>query len=204
MNLKWIKFNFSVTDSNKIPHHDSENTFLEIFTNSLKMKSYCINKYSNPWVILCSSAFGNDYSFESSWVCMYQLCPSGFGDFLILPCSLGGRPALGRVWVVPCSFHFLMMELIVLLGTFNILEIILYPSPDLCLLTILSRSSTGSSLDFIVEFLLWHALSTVGPYIERCVSFQIMCNQLNWPQVDSNTSCRDISRMIKGNWIHLS
>ena len=68
--------------------------------------------------------------------------------------SLVGRPALGRVWVVPYSFHFLMMELTVLLGTFNTLEIVLYPSPDLCLLTILSRSSTDSFLDFMVEFLL--------------------------------------------------
>jgi hypothetical protein len=31
----------------------------------------------------------------------------------------------------------------------------------------------------------WHALWTVGPYIDRCVSFQIMPNQLNWPQLDS-------------------
>ena len=32
--------------------------------------------------ILCRSAFGSDYSFESSWVCLYQLCTSGFGNFL--------------------------------------------------------------------------------------------------------------------------
>jgi hypothetical protein len=35
-------------------------------------------------------------------------------------------------------------------------------------------------------FLLWHALSTVGPYIDRRVPFQIMSNQFNLPQVDSN------------------
>jgi hypothetical protein len=29
-------------------------------------------------------------------------------------------------------------------------------------------------------------LPTVGPYIDRCVPFQIMSNQLNLPQVDSN------------------
>ena len=33
--------------------------------------------------------------------------------------SLVRQPARGRVWVVPYSFHFLMMELTVLLGTFN-------------------------------------------------------------------------------------
>ena len=32
--------------------------------------------------ILCWSAFGSDYSFESTWVCLFQLCTSEFGDFL--------------------------------------------------------------------------------------------------------------------------
>jgi hypothetical protein len=35
-------------------------------------------------------------------------------------------------------------------------------------------------------FLLWHALSTVGPQIDRCVPLQIMSNQLKLPQVDYN------------------
>ncbi len=35
-------------------------------------------------------------------------------------------------------------------------------------------------------FVLQHALLTVGPYIDSCVPFQIMSNQLNVPQVDSN------------------
>ena len=68
--------------------------------------------------------------------------------------SLVGRPALGRVWIVPYSFHFLMMELTVLLGTFNTRKIVLYPSPDLFLLTILSRKSMDSSMEFLGEFLL--------------------------------------------------
>ena len=42
------------------------------------------------------------------------------------------------------------------------------------------------SSDLIAWFLLWHALSTVGPYIDRCVPFQIMSNHLNLPQVVSN------------------
>jgi hypothetical protein len=44
--------------------------------------------------------------------------------------------------------------------------------------------STDNSFDLMACFLLWHALSTVGPYIDRCVPFQIMSNQLNLPQVD--------------------
>ena len=42
----------------------------------------------------------------------------------------GGDAARGRVWVVPYSFHLSMMELTVLLRTFNTLEIVLYTSPD--------------------------------------------------------------------------
>ena len=40
---------------------------------------------------------------------------------------------------------------------------------------ILFRSSTDNSFDLMTWFLLWHALSTVVPYIDRCVHFQI-----NW------------------------
>jgi hypothetical protein len=51
-----------------------------------------------------------------------------------------------------------------------------------CLITLVTISS---ALD-----LLWQALSTVGPCIDWCVCvcapFQIMSNQLNSPQVDSN------------------
>ena len=39
-------------------------------------------------------------------------------------------------------------------------------------------------LTFVAWFLLWN--TAVRPYIDRCVSFQITCNQFNLPQVDSN------------------
>ena len=42
----------------------------------------CVNEYSTPESILCRSGFGSDYSFESSWLYLHQLCISGFGDFL--------------------------------------------------------------------------------------------------------------------------
>ena len=41
-----------------------------------------VNKYSAPGSTLWRSNFGSDYSYESSWVCLYQLCTSGLGDFL--------------------------------------------------------------------------------------------------------------------------
>jgi hypothetical protein len=118
-----------------------------------------------------------------------ELCQSDhrvLGPSLPWLLSLVRRPALGRVLVVLNVFHLRMMEASVFLGTFNAADICWYPSLDLCLDTILSRSSTDNSFDLITWFLLWHALSTVGPYIDRCVPFQIMSNQLNIPQVDSN------------------
>ena len=96
--------------------------------------------------------------------------------------SLARRPALGRVMVVPsflwrplCSWGPSMLQ-----------KCFGYPSPDLCLDTILSQSFTDNSFDLMAWFLLWHALSTVGPYIDTGVPFHIMSNQLNLPQVDSN------------------
>jgi hypothetical protein len=50
----------------------------------------------------------------------------------------------------------------------------------------MSLSSMDNSFDLMAWFLLWHALSTVGPYIDSCVPLEIMCNQLNVPQVNSN------------------
>ena len=43
--------------------------------------------------------------------------------------------------------------------------------------SILSRSATDNSFDLMSWILLWHALSTVGPYIDRRVSFQTMSIQ---------------------------
>jgi hypothetical protein len=100
--------------------------------------------------------------------------------------SLAGWPDLGRVLVVPNFFHLRMMEVTVFLGTFNIAEMFWYPSPDLCFDIILSRCSTDNSFDLIAWFLLWHALLTVGHYIDRCVPLQIMSIQLNLLQVDAN------------------
>ena len=59
------------------------------------------------------------------------------------------------------------------------------PSPDLCLDIILSRSSTDNSFD-LMAVIVFALTCTVGPYIDRCVPFQIMSNRLNLPQVDYN------------------
>ena len=68
--------------------------------------------------------------------------------------SLAVRPALGRVLVLPNFFHLRMIEATVFLGTFNAADIFWYPSPDLCLDTILSQSSTDISFDLFGLILL--------------------------------------------------
>ena len=46
----------------------------------------------------------------------------------------------------------------------------------------------------------------MGPYIDRCVPLQIMSNQLNLSQVDSNQGVETSmeTRMINGNRMHMS
>jgi hypothetical protein len=102
---------------------------------------------------------------------------------LSLLLSLAGRPALGRVLVVPNFFHLRMMEATVFLGTFNAADICWYPFPNVCLYTTLFQSSNGQ---FPSPHGLVFALLAMVPYIDRCVPFQIMSNQLNTPQLDSN------------------
>jgi hypothetical protein len=46
------------------------------------------------------------------------------------------------------------MEAAVFLGTFNVVEMFCYPSPDLCLDTILSLISTDNSFNLVAWFLL--------------------------------------------------
>ena len=97
---------------------------------------------------------------------------------------LAGRTALGRVLVVP-NFYFKNNGGHCVLGP-STLQKCFGTLPQECLDTILSLSSTDNSFDLMAWFLLWHALSTVWPYIDKCVNYQIMLSQLNLPQVDSN------------------
>jgi hypothetical protein len=66
-----------------------------------------------------------------------------------------------------------------------------YPSPDLCLDTILSRSSTDNSFDLMAWFLLWYALSTVAPYIDRC-AFPNHAQSIEFIIGGLQSSCRNI------------
>ena len=68
--------------------------------------------------------------------------------------SLAEWPALGRVMVIPNLFYSRMVEASMFLGTFNAAEMFWYPSPDLCLNTNLSWSSTDNSFELTAWFLL--------------------------------------------------
>ena len=95
--------------------------------------------------------------------------------------SLSRWPAQGRLLVVPNFFHLRLMEATVFLGDLQCCRHLLPRS--------LPRHNLVSKLygQYLRPHgLLWHALSTVGPYIDRCMPFRIMFNQLKWPQVDSN------------------
>ena len=74
--------------------------------------------------------------------------------------QFGRRPALGRFLVVPNIFHIRIMEATVFLVTFNAAEMFWYPFPDLCLETILSRSSKDNYFGLMAWFMLWHALTS--------------------------------------------
>ena len=88
--------------------------------------------------------------------------------------SLVGRPALGRVLVVPNFFDLRMVEATVFLGTFYAADILWYPSPDLCLSTILSQSSRDKSFDLNDFCSDMHC--QLWDLIDRRVPFQIMSN----------------------------
>ena len=44
---------------------------------------------------------------------------------------------------------------------------------------------------------LWYVLSAVRPYMDRCVPFQIMFSQLNWPYVDFNKGEETCQRLLR-------
>ena len=85
--------------------------------------------------------------------------------------SWAGRPALGRVLVVPKLFHLRMMEATVLLGTFNAAEMFLYPSPDLCLYTILFQSTMGNSFNLMAWFFALTCTVNCGTLYRQVCSF---------------------------------
>ena len=102
--------------------------------------------------------------------------------------QFAGQPNPGRVLVVPNFFHLRMMQATVFFWTFNAAEFFWYTSPDLCRDTIMSLTSWLGFCDDM-RCQIWDL-------IDRCVPFQIMSNQFNLPQVDSNQVV-ETSRMME-------
>ena len=127
-------------------------------------------------VLLEGSPLSTEEGWSSDRVTIGFLVTSLTKALLPRSLSLDGRPALGRVLVVPNFFHLRMMEATVLIGTIKAKHFsVHFPR-------FVPQDNTVSEVDrqFLwlhTWFVLWHAL---------CVPFQIMSNQLNLPQVDSN------------------
>ena len=72
----------------------------------------------------------------------------------------GSPLALGRVWVVPYSCP---METTVLFETFNTLEIVLYPSPDIqCIRKVFRPFATRLEIELRWSTMLWVCFSVAG------------------------------------------
>ena len=115
--------------------------------------------------------------------------------------SLVRWPALGWVWVVPYSFHLRMMELTMFLGTFNTLEI---PFPR-------SIPPHNSISEFCEQFLgPYGRVSALTCTVNSGTSYRKVCffrNHIQSFELATDrlqSSCGDISRMIKRNGTHLS
>ena len=80
-------------------------------------------------VLLEGSPFSTEELWSSVRVTIGLLVTSLTKALLPQLLSFAGRPALGRVLVVPNFFHLRMMEATVFLGTFNAAEFFLLSFP---------------------------------------------------------------------------
>ena len=109
--------------------------------------------------------------------------------------SLAGRPALGRVFVVPNFSHLRMMEATVFLETFNAAEMFCYFSPDLCLNTILSRRATDYSFNLTAWFLSLTCTVNCGTLYRPVCAFPNHVQSIEFTSGGVQSSCRNISRI---------
>lgn len=155
-------------------------------------------------VLLEGSPFSSKPSWSSDeWMSIWFLVTSLIKTFCLDYSKLFGGQLKWELWCFLDFFLLWMMEAIVLTGTFGAAEFFLYRPPELRLDIILSRRSTDNSL-------LWHVLSPIRPYLDRCVTFQMIFTQLNLPQADllpqvglDELSYGKIYKVISGNRLHL-
>ena len=116
---------------------------------------------------------------------------------------IAGRPALERVLVVPNIFHLRMTEATVFLGTFNAAAIF----------GILTQccASTKILSELYRQFLRPHGLIfaltcnvNCGTLYRQVCAFPNHVQSTEFTTGGFQSSCRNISRMINGNRMHLS
>ena len=90
------------------------------------------------------------------------------------------------------------------LGDLNAADIFWYLSPDLCLDTILSRSSADNSFDLMAWFLALTCTVNCGTLNRQVCAFPHHVQSVGFTTGGLQSSCRNISRMINGNRMHLS
>jgi hypothetical protein len=118
--------------------------------------------------------------------------------------SLAGRPAVGRVLVVPNSFHLKMIEATVLFGDLQCCRHFLVPFPR-------SVPQHNLALELNKQFLRHHGLvfaltGTVkcGTLHRQVCAFPNHVQSIEFTTCGLQSSCRNISRMINWNRMHLS
>ena len=116
--------------------------------------------------------------------------------------SLARRPLLGRVLVVPNFFHLRMMEATVFLGTFNAAYIFCYPSPDLCLDTILSEPYRQFLRPHGLVFALTCTVNCGTLYRQVC-AFPNHVQSTEFTTGGLKSSCRNMARIINRYRMHL-
>ena len=159
--------------------------FLMVWESFSKLQAGCRVPFTKEWLSSCHSTikawlveYCRDYCPSGRFSDLHrgtlELCQSGHWVLGYLPdqgpsppIAQFGRAASSRRG--PYFIHLRRMGAAVFLGFFNAAHIFCYPSPDHYLDPILSWSSTDNSFDHMAWFLLWHAVSTVWPYIDRCV-----------------------------------
>ena len=107
-------------------------------------------------------------------------------------------------WKSPgCSKLLPLIEATELFETFLRRSNFLWPSPDLCIDTVQSLSSAGSSFDLLAGFLLICIVSYETLYWQECVCPNHV-HSTEFTRGGLHSRCRKISEMIKRKWRHLS
>ena len=168
----------------------------------LLRNGFCLATTIQAWLVDCCRDWATEECWSSDRVTIGFLVTSLTKALLPWLLSLDGRPVLGRVLVVP-NFHLRMMEATVLIGTFKTAEIFLYPSPDF-----FWRQSCLSGRQTIpwTSCLVCALTCTVncGTLYRQVCAFPNHFQSTEFTTGGLQLSCRNISRMISGNRMHLN